>query len=62
MTKINVVDIRVQSNHVLYEHREETDDSLCGDQIYVIGKYALDEYTSELMLDRTNTLVLHDTC
>lgn len=26
------------------------------------SKCALDEYTSELLLDRTNTLVLHDIC
>ncbi|CAO2612558.1 Inositol-3-phosphate synthase 1 [Lemmus lemmus] len=60
VTKSSVVDDMVQSNRVLYAPGEEPDH--CYVPYVGDSKRALDEYTSELMLGGTNTLVLHNTC
>ncbi|XP_040846747.1 inositol-3-phosphate synthase 1 isoform X1 [Ochotona curzoniae] len=64
VSKSNVVDDMVQSNPVLYGPGEEPDHCVVIKYVPYVGdsKRALDEYTSELMLGGTNTLVLHNTC
>uniref|UniRef100_F7HQK3 Inositol-3-phosphate synthase 1 n=1 Tax=Callithrix jacchus TaxID=9483 RepID=F7HQK3_CALJA len=64
VSKSNVVDDMVQSNPVLYMPGEEPDHCVVIKYVPYVGdsKRALDEYTSELMLGGTNTLVLHNTC
>uniref|UniRef100_A0ABK0L3F4 Inositol-3-phosphate synthase 1 n=1 Tax=Rattus norvegicus TaxID=10116 RepID=A0ABK0L3F4_RAT len=64
VTKSSVVDDMVQSNRVLYAPGEEPDHCVVIKYVPYVGdsKRALDEYTSELMLGGTNTLVLHNTC
>ncbi|KAK2109171.1 Inositol-3-phosphate synthase 1 [Saguinus oedipus] len=54
----------VQSNPLLYTPGEEPDPCVVIEYVPYEGdsKRALDEYTSELMLGRTNTVVLQDTC
>ncbi|XP_008822768.1 inositol-3-phosphate synthase 1 [Nannospalax galili] len=63
-SKSSVVDDMVQSNPVLYAPGEEPDHCVVIKYVPYVGdsKRALDEYTSELMLGGTNTLVLHNTC
>ncbi|EPY79929.1 inositol-3-phosphate synthase 1 [Camelus ferus] len=64
VSKSSVVDDMVQSNPVLYAPCEEPDHCVVIKYVPYVGdsKRALDEYTSELMLGGTNTLVLHNTC
>ncbi|XP_053753944.1 inositol-3-phosphate synthase 1 isoform X2 [Panthera pardus] len=64
VSKSSVVDDMVQSNPVLYAPGEEPDHCVVIKYVPYVGdsKRALDEYTSELMLGGTNTLVLHNTC
>ncbi|XP_004688230.2 PREDICTED: inositol-3-phosphate synthase 1 isoform X1 [Condylura cristata] len=64
VSKSNVVDDMVHSNPVLYSPGEEPDHCVVIKYVPYVGdsKRALDEYTSELMLGGTNTLVLHNTC
>lgn len=64
VTKSSVVDDMVHSNHVLYAPGERPDHCVVIKYVPYVGdsKRALDEYTSELMLGGTNTLVLHNTC
>uniref|UniRef100_A0A2K5JS33 Inositol-3-phosphate synthase 1 n=2 Tax=Colobinae TaxID=9569 RepID=A0A2K5JS33_COLAP len=64
VSKSNVVDDMVQSNPVLYAPGEEPDHCVVIKYVPYVGdsKRAMDEYTSELMLGGTNTLVLHNTC
>ncbi|XP_059016522.1 inositol-3-phosphate synthase 1 isoform X2 [Mustela lutreola] len=64
VSKSSVVDDMVQSNPVLYRPGEEPDHCVVIKYVPYVGdsKRALDEYTSELMLGGTNTLVLHNTC
>ncbi|XP_008588983.1 PREDICTED: inositol-3-phosphate synthase 1 isoform X2 [Galeopterus variegatus] len=63
-SKSNVVDDMVHSNPVLYAPGQEPDHCVVIKYVPYVGdsKRALDEYTSELMLGGTNTLVLHSTC
>ncbi|KAM9688466.1 inositol-3-phosphate synthase 1 [Trichechus inunguis] len=64
VSKSSVVDDMVLSNPVLYGPGEEPDHCVVIKYVPYVGdsKRALDEYTSELMLGGTNTLVLHNTC
>ncbi|XP_021538929.1 inositol-3-phosphate synthase 1 isoform X2 [Neomonachus schauinslandi] len=64
VSKSSVVDDMVQSNPVLYAPGQEPDHCVVIKYVPYVGdsKRALDEYTSELMLGGTNTLVLHNTC
>uniref|UniRef100_A0A8D0U8Q0 Inositol-3-phosphate synthase 1 n=1 Tax=Sus scrofa TaxID=9823 RepID=A0A8D0U8Q0_PIG len=64
VSKSSVVDDMVHSNPVLYKQGEEPDHCVVIKYVPYVGdsKRALDEYTSELMLGGTNTLVLHNTC
>ena len=66
ISKSNVVDDMVRSNHILYPN--PTSDA--PDHVVVIkyvpyvgdSKRAMDEYTSEIFLGGTNTIVMHNTC
>ena len=66
ISKSNVVDDMVRSNHILYPN--PTSDT--PDHVVVIkyvpyvgdSKRAMDEYTSEIFLGGTNTIVMHNTC
>jgi len=66
ISKSNVVDDMVRSNHILYP--DPTSDA--PDHVVVIkyvpyvgdSKRAMDEYTSEIFLGGTNTIVMHNTC
>lgn len=64
LSKTSVVDDMVHSNPVLYAKGEEPDHCVVIKYVPFVGdsKRALDEYTSELMMGGTNTLVLHNTC
>ncbi|XP_068921753.1 inositol-3-phosphate synthase 1 isoform X2 [Petaurus breviceps papuanus] len=64
VSKSNVVDDMVRSNPLLYGPGEEPDHCVVIKYVPYVGdsKRALDEYTSEIMLGGTNTIVLHNTC
>ncbi|XP_072769719.1 inositol-3-phosphate synthase 1-A-like isoform X2 [Nerophis lumbriciformis] len=64
ITKSNVVDDMVRSNHVLYREGEKPDHCVVIKYVPYVGdsKRAMDEYTSEIMMGGLNTLVLHNTC
>jgi Myo-inositol-1-phosphate synthase len=64
ISKSNVVDDMVQSNSILYEPGEKPDHVVVIKYVPYVSdsKRALDEYTSEIMMNGTNTLVIHNTC
>ncbi|XP_015285250.1 PREDICTED: inositol-3-phosphate synthase 1 [Gekko japonicus] len=64
ISKSNVVDDMVQSNPVLYGPGERPDHCVVIKYVPYVGdsKRALDEYTSEIALGGTNTMVIHNTC
>ncbi|CAH0564849.1 unnamed protein product [Brassicogethes aeneus] len=64
ISKSNVVDDMVQSNEILYKPGEKPDHVVVIKYVPYVGdsKRALDEYTSEIMMGGTNTLVIHNTC
>ncbi|EMP24083.1 Inositol-3-phosphate synthase 1 [Chelonia mydas] len=64
VSKSNVVDDMVQSNPLLYGPQEKPDHCVVIKYVPYVGdsKRALDEYTSEIMMGGTNTIVLHNTC
>ncbi|XP_026756286.1 inositol-3-phosphate synthase [Galleria mellonella] len=64
ITKSNVVDDMVESNSILYKPGEKPDHVVVIKYVPYVGdsKRAMDEYTSEIMLHGTNTLVIHNTC
>ncbi|KAG8454842.1 hypothetical protein GDO86_001165 [Hymenochirus boettgeri] len=64
ISKSNVVDDMVQSNHILYGPNEKPDHCVVIKYVPYVGdsKRAMDEYTSEIMMGGTNTIVLHNTC
>lgn len=64
ITKTNVVDDMVESNHILYKKGEKPDHSIVIKYVPYVGdsKRALDEYTSEIFMHGLNTIVLHNTC
>lgn len=64
ISKSNVVDDVVQSNSILYEPGEKPDHVVVIKYVPYVSdsKRALDEYTSEIMMHGTNTLVIHNTC
>ncbi|XP_075759021.1 inositol-3-phosphate synthase 1 isoform X2 [Pelodiscus sinensis] len=63
-SKSNVVDDMVQSNPLLYGPQEKPDHCVVIKYVPYVGdsKRALDEYTSEIMMGGTNTIVIHNTC
>ncbi|KAM7343588.1 inositol-3-phosphate synthase [Cochliomyia hominivorax] len=64
ISKSNVVDDMVESNKVLYGHKEHPDHVVVIKYVPYVGdsKRAMDEYTSEIMMGGHNTLVIHNTC
>ncbi|XP_038628784.1 inositol-3-phosphate synthase 1 [Tachyglossus aculeatus] len=64
ISKSSVVDDMVRSNPLLYGPKELPDHCVVIKYVPYVGdsKRALDEYTSEIMLGGTNTIVLHNTC
>ncbi|ESP00812.1 hypothetical protein LOTGIDRAFT_225722 [Lottia gigantea] len=64
ISKSNVVDDMVASNKILFEKDEKPDHCVVIKYVPYVGdsKRAMDEYTSEIMMGGTNTIVLHNTC
>jgi myo-inositol-1-phosphate synthase len=64
ISKSNVVDDMVASNHVLYGPDEHPDHVVVIKYVPYVGdsKRAMDEYTSEIFLGGKSTIVLHNTC
>jgi myo-inositol-1-phosphate synthase len=59
-----VVDDMVESNPILYEKGEKPDHCVVIKYVPYVkdSKRAMDEYTSEIFMNGTNTLVIHNTC
>lgn len=64
ISKSNVVDDMVDSNTILYPDGRKPDHCVVIKYVPHVGdsKRAMDEYTSEIMMGGTNTLVIHNTC
>lgn len=64
ISKSNVVDDMVSSNSILYGPGEHPDHVVVIKYVPYVGdsKRAMDEYTSEIFMGGTNTIVLHNTC
>ncbi|KAK3095457.1 hypothetical protein FSP39_014917 [Pinctada imbricata] len=64
ISKSNVVDDMVDSNDILYADRTKPDHTVVIKYVPYVGdsKRAMDEYTSEIMMGGSNTLVIHNTC
>lgn len=64
ISKSNVVDDMVNSNRMLYKEGEHPDHVVVIKYVPNVGdsKRALDEYTSEIFMNGTNTIVVHNTC
>lgn len=64
VSKSNVVDDMVESNQVLYKPGEKPDHTVVIKYVPYVGdsKRAMDEYTSEIFMNGTNTIVIHNTC
>jgi len=64
ISKSNVVDDMVGSNRILYEEDEHPDHVVVIKYVPYVAdsKRAMDEYTSEIFMGGTNTIVMHNTC
>ncbi len=64
VSKSNVVDDMVNSNRILYGEDEKPDHCVVIKYVPYVGdsKRAMDEYTSEIFMNGTNTIVIHNTC
>jgi len=64
ISKSNVVDDMVESNHILYAKDEKPDHVVVIKYVPYVSdsKRAMDEYTSEIMMHGSNTIVMHNTC
>ena len=64
ISKSNVVDDMVASNRLLYKEDEHPDHVVVIKYVPFVGdsKRAMDEYTSEIFMGGTNTIVMHNTC
>merc|ERR1719445_2244146 len=64
ISKSNVVDDMVGSNRLLYKPNEHPDHVVVIKYVPHVAdsKRAMDEYTSEIFLNGTNTIVMHNTC
>ena len=64
ISKSNVVDDMVGSNRTLYQPHEHPDHVVVIKYVPYVGdsKRAMDEYTSEIFMGGTNTIVMHNTC
>jgi len=64
ISKSNVVDDMVDSNGILYAEGEHPDHVVVIKYVPFVGdsKRAMDEYTSKIFMNGTNTIVVHNTC
>jgi myo-inositol-1-phosphate synthase len=64
ITKANVVDDMVASNHILYKPGEHPDHCIVIKYMPFVGdsKRALDEYTASIFMNGAQTFVIHNTC
>lgn len=64
ISKSNVVDDMVASNPILYKEDEHPDHCVVIKYVPAVGdsKRAMDEYTSKIFMNGTNTIVCHNTC
>jgi len=64
ISKSNVVDDMVMSNRILYKPQEHPDHVVVIKYVPAVAdsKRAMDEYTSEIFMGGTNTIVMHNTC
>lgn len=64
ISKSNVVDDMVASNRILFEEDEHPDHVVVIKYVPYVGdsKRAMDEYTSEIFMGGSNTIVMHNTC
>lgn len=64
ISKSNVVDDMVESNRLLYKEDEHPDHTVVIKYVPYVGdsKRAMDEYTSKIFMNGTNTIALHNTC
>lgn len=64
LSKSNVVDDMVGSNQILYAEGEEPDHVVVIKYVPTVAdsKRAMDEYTSEIFMGGTNTIITHNTC
>ncbi|GAB9465828.1 Inositol-3-phosphate synthase [Globisporangium polare] len=64
ISKSNVVDDMVASNRMLYAEGEHPDHVVVIKYVPFVGdsKRALDEYTSKIFMNGTNTISMHNTC
>jgi myo-inositol-1-phosphate synthase len=64
ISKSNVVDDMVESNQILYKPGEKPDHIVVIKYLPYVGdsKRAMDEYTSEIFMKGSNTIVIHNTC
>ncbi|GJV46414.1 D-myo-inositol 3-phosphate synthase [Tanacetum coccineum] len=64
ISKSNVVDDMVSSNAILYEPGEHPDHVVVIKYVPYVAdsKRAMDEYTCEIFMGGTNTIILHNTC
>merc|ERR1719443_2402051 len=64
ISKSNVIDDVVRSNPILFKEGETPDHCVVIKYIPTVGdsKRAMDEYTSEIFMGGTNTIVMHNTC
>uniref|UniRef100_A0AAV1TCB0 inositol-3-phosphate synthase n=1 Tax=Peronospora matthiolae TaxID=2874970 RepID=A0AAV1TCB0_9STRA len=64
ISKSNVVDDMVASNRLLYKENEHPDHVVVIKYVPYVGdsKRALDEYTSKIFMNGTNTISMHNTC
>jgi len=64
ISKSNVVDDMVASNHLLYKQGEHPDHVVVIKYVPFVGdsKRAMDEYTSVIFMNGLSTIVMHNTC
>ena len=64
ISKSNVVDDMVASNHLLYDEGEHPDHVVVIKYVPFVkdSKRAMDEYTSRIFMNGLNTIVMHNTC
>lgn len=64
ISKSNVVDDMVASNSILYKQNDHPDHVVVIKYVPAVAdsKRAMDEYTSEIFMGGTNTIVTHNTC
>ncbi|XP_073992466.1 inositol-3-phosphate synthase isoform X2 [Rhodnius prolixus] len=64
VSKSNVLDDILATNHILYKDDEKVDHVVVIKYVPYVGdsKRAMDEYTSEILMGGLNTIVVHNTC